>query len=108
MVFKQPERTTEKEISVMITFHCMKRMRERLTFLADLSADDIIAKMNEQLRSGFIKHNSKTDSIMLGFEGVGFAFIIKPDTDCYSAVTFKHKLKPFDNGKPVKVSYFKR
>jgi len=102
-------KTKQKEINVVITFHCVERMRERLTFISDDSYEQIIERLGKQLSEGFIRHNPRSNSVFLGFENVGFVFILKqiaPST--YNAVTFKHKLKPVDKGTNVKVSYLSR
>jgi hypothetical protein len=102
----QPTKHETKEINLVITSHCMARLKERISFLREEVDSSIVSMLNKQLSDGVIYKDGKRNALMLGFEHSNFKFIItEGQNGMHYAVTFEHSLRYPKKGKEAKVLY---
>ncbi|MCL4388047.1 hypothetical protein M1567_02755, partial [Candidatus Marsarchaeota archaeon] len=89
------------EMTLVVTMHCIDRLRERLIFLRETDESLVMSNLNSQLSEGILYKDGSRGAFLLGFEGVNFRFVVVDTKDgLYRAVTFEHSLKYPKAGKP--------
>ncbi|MEM0201752.1 MAG: hypothetical protein QXR73_01055 [Candidatus Micrarchaeaceae archaeon] len=97
-----------KTVEVVVTRHCMERLKERLLLLRDIDDEAVIAKLNMQLSEGIMYSAEDRNAVMLEFEGMNSRFVLVGEQDgIYYAVTFEHSVsRGFPKkGKEIKIKY---
>ena len=83
--------STPKKITVELTMHSIARLHDRISFLRESNDNELLSKLNSQLKEGLLRNNSKTAAYRLGYEGLKYEFVLAKNSDAYfKAVTFKN------------------
>ena len=98
--------STPKKITVELTMHSIARLHDRISFLRESNDNELLSKLNSQLKEGLLRNNSKTAAYRLGYEGLKYEFVLAKNSDAYfKAVTFKNMWHVWCSGKEVEVTY---
>ncbi|OJI07941.1 MAG: hypothetical protein BK997_01420 [Candidatus Micrarchaeum sp. ARMAN-1] len=94
------------EMTLVVTMHCIDRLRERLIFLREADESFVMSNLNSQLSEGILYKDGSRGALLLGFEGVNFRFVVVDTKDgLYRAVTFEHSVKYPKGGKSASIKY---
>ena len=95
-----------KKITVELPMHSIAKLHDRISFLRESNENELLSKLNSQLKEGLLKHNPKTSSYKLGYEGLKYEFVLAKNSETYfKAVTFKNIWRIWASGKEVEVTY---
>ena len=98
--------SAKMEMTLVVTMHCIERLRERFIFLREADESSVMSNLNSQLSEGILYKDGSSGAFMLGFEGVNFRFVVVDTKDgLYRAVTFEHSIKYPKSGKPASIKY---
>ncbi|MGC8568336.1 MAG: hypothetical protein ACP5LP_03825 [Candidatus Micrarchaeia archaeon] len=106
-MYAQKNNTKESisEIEVILSSHAIERFKERMK--VDYTTDELIDKLNEKLKEGFIrKFGGEKEKYILGFEGQNFFFLLHNIySNRYIAITFEWRLMNNYPEKKVHIKY---
>jgi hypothetical protein len=95
-----------KKITVELSIHSIDRLHDRIAFLRESDDNELLYKLNTQLKEGLLRHNSKTSSYLLGYAGLKYEFVLAKNSETYfKAVTFKNMWRIWNSGREVEVTY---
>jgi hypothetical protein len=94
------------EMTLVVTVHCIERLRERLMPLRGADESSVMSNLNSQLSEGILYKDGDRRAYLLGFEGANFRFVVVDTEDgMYRAVTFEHSIRYPKKGKAARVKY---
>ena len=102
----QTKSSAPKKITVELTMHSIARLHDRIFLLRESNDNELLSKLNSQLKDGLLRNHPKTSAYLLGYDGLKYEFVLAKNSENYfKAVTFKNMWRVWSSGNEVEVTY---